>query len=245
MSDSLFGFMFEPGDDWSPDSEGRVKADLDELLTIWVGSDKPITVIDVSEIPSSVLETVVGTMLGTVYNALYWGMNLPVGGKEQPLLVILDAATRACSRIAKEGRKYGVGLMTVTQRPADIDAAVLSQANTTIALRVTNKADRGAIESTVPDDLGGLTDLLPALRTGEALVLGEALQVPSRVRIQKAPDRPVGDDPVLPDAWLVPRPNPKDYASVVARWRAQSTAASESSNENVDEADLEVNREEK
>ena len=237
MSDSLFEFMFDNKDDWSPSPDGKVASDLDELLMRWVGSSDPITVIDVSEIPASVLEVVVGTMLSTVYNALYWGMNLPVGGKEQPLLVVLDeahrfleegadsAATRACSRIAKEGRKYGVGLMTVTQRPSDIDAAVLSQAGTTIALRVTNKADRSAIESTVPDDLGGLTDLLPALRTGEALVLGEALQVPSRIRIQKAPDRPVGDDPELPDAWLVARPDPKDYASVVARWRAQSTAA--------------------
>lgn len=237
MSDSLFAFMFDDGDQWSPDPEGRIEADLDQLLIRWIGSEQPITVIDVSEIPASVLEVVVGTMLGTVYNALYWGMSLPVGGKEQPLLVVLDeahrflregantAATRSCSRIAKEGRKYGVGLMTITQRPSDIDSAILSQAGTTIALRVTNKADRAAIESTIPDDLGGLTDLLPALRTGEGLVLGEALQVPSRIRIQKAPDRPVGDDPELPDAWLRERPDPSNYAAVMARWRAQSTAA--------------------
>jgi uncharacterized protein len=246
MTDSLFDFMFEDDDDWSPDRDGRVKADLDQLLIRWIGDERPITVIDVSSIPASVLEVVVGTMLGIVYNALYWGMNSPVGGKSQPLLVILDeahrflqegadtAATRSCSRIAKEGRKYGVGLMTVTQRPSDIDSAVLSQAGTTIALRVTNRADRSAVESTIPDDLGGLTDLLPALRTGEALVLGEALQVPSRIRVQKAPERPVGDDPVLPDAWLEPRPDPKSYAPVVAQWRAQTTAASASDEGDVD-----------
>lgn len=237
MTDSLFGFMFDESDKWNPDHDGQVEADLDQLLTRWIGGEQPITVVDVSAVPASVLEIVVGTMLGIVYNALYWGMNLPVGGKEQPLLVVLDeahrflregadtAATRSCSRIAKEGRKYGVGLMTVTQRPADIDPAILSQAGTTIALRVTNRVDRASIEGTISDDLGGLTDLLPALRTGEGLVLGEALQVPSRIRIQKAPDRPIGDDPELPEAWLRQRPDPSHYASVMARWRAQSTAA--------------------
>lgn len=237
MGDSLFAFMFGDDDLWSPNEEGQVEADLDQLLIRWIGDQQPITVIDVSSIPVSVLEVVVGTMLEIVYNALYWGMNSPVGGKEQPLLVVLDeahrflgegsdtAATRSASRIAKEGRKYGIGLMTVTQRPSDIDPDILSQAGTTVALRVTNRADRAAIESTVPDDLGGLTDLLPALRTGEALVLGEALQVPSRIRIQKAPERPVGDDPRLPDAWMSERPDPETYRSVVARWRAQSTAA--------------------
>lgn len=237
MTDARFDFMFGDDSDWAPDKHGKVVADLDRLLIEWVGGDRPITVVDVSTIPASVLDTVVGSMLGIIYNALYWGMNSAVGGKKQPLLVVLDEAhrflaegndtvvNRACARIAKEGRKYGVGLMTVTQRPSDVDAAVLSQAGTTIALRVTNRADRSAVESTIPDDLGGLTDLLPALRTGEALVLGDALQVPSRVRVLKAPDRPVGDDPELPEVWLVDRPSAAEYKSVVANWRAQSTAA--------------------
>jgi DNA helicase HerA-like ATPase len=99
-----------------------------------VGGDEAITVLDVSGLPVEVLGPVVGTMLRIVYDALYWGIKLPVGGREQPLLVVLDeahrflpegidtAAHRACSRIAKEGRKYGVRLMIVTQRPSDVDA---------------------------------------------------------------------------------------------------------------------------
>jgi DNA helicase HerA-like ATPase len=183
MLDTSFAFMFDDTDEWAPDEQGAVVADLDQQLVQWIGGGHPITVIDVSHVPASAVEIVVGSLLGIVYDALYWGMNLPVGGKQQPLLVVLDeahrflgggrdtAATRACARIAKEGRKYGVGLVTVTQRPSDIDPAVLSQAGTTIALRVTNRADRAAVEGTITDDLGGLTDLLPALRTGEALVL--------------------------------------------------------------------------
>jgi DNA helicase HerA-like ATPase len=209
----------------------------------WVGASTPLTVIDISALPSEVLGLVVGTMVSLVYDALFWGVNLAVGGKRQPLLLVVDeahrflprdadtAASRACSRIAKEGRKYGVGLLVVTQRPSEIDPAVLSQCGTMIALRVTNGTDRNAVASTVPDDLGGLTALLPSLRTGEGLVLGDALQVPSRVRIHKAPERPVGDDPVLPDAWLQSRPDARGYTTVLTGWRNQTTAPPASSDD--------------
>jgi uncharacterized protein len=236
LLDSRFRFMFDAGDAFHPDQKGKAEADLDELLAGWIGGTKPLTILDVSGVPEEVVGLVVGTMLSLIYDALFWGMHLPVGGKRQPLLVVMDeahrflpagadtSASRVCSRIAKEGRKYGVGLLTVTQRPSDIDAGVLSQCGTMIALRVTNGADRQAVKSTVPDDLGGLTALLPSLRTGEGLVLGDALQVPSRVRIHKAPDRPVGDDPVLPDAWQQPHPDPAGYTEALAAWRSQTTA---------------------
>lgn len=234
LLDSRFSFMFGAGDKWHPSQDGKVDADLDTLLTNWIGGPEPVTILDVSGLPSEVLGVIIGTMLSIIYDALFWGMKLPVGGKQQPLLVVLDEAhrflpagantpaTRVCARIAKEGRKYGVGLMTITQRPSDIDPGVLSQCGTMVALRVTNGQDRAAVTSTVPDDLGGLTALLPSLRTGEGLVLGDALQVPSRVRIHKAPSRPVGDDPDLPKAWQRARPDPANYAEALARWRAQS-----------------------
>jgi len=236
LVDSRFAFLFDNSDGYHPDFEGRVKDDLDTLLVGWLGGPKPITVLDVAAVPSEVLGDVVGSVLSLIYDALFWGMRLPVGGKEQPLMLVLDeahrflpatadtSASRVCGRIAREGRKYGVGLMAITQRPSDIDPAVLSQCGTMIALRITNGADRGAVSSTVPDDLGGLTALLPSLRTGEGLVLGEALQVPSRVRIDRAPDRTVGDDPKLPEAWLRSRPDPAGYADALVAWRAQSTS---------------------
>jgi hypothetical protein len=238
LTDNRFRFMFDRADDLHPDLNGDVKADLDALLASWIGSDKPITVLDVSGLPPEVLGTVVGTMLRLIYDALFWAMDLPVGGRKQPLLLVLEeahrflpadektAAHRVVSRIAKEGRKYGVGLMVVTQRPSDIDSAVLSQCGTMIALRVTNGTDRGAVASMVPDDLGGLIDLLPSLRTGEALVLGDALQVPSRIRVRKARDKPIGDDPTLPDAWRQERrPDPALYSGAIKNWRQQSTSA--------------------
>src|ERR1700683_1821273 len=233
LLDSSYDFMFDPDDPLHPDRDGRVKEDLANLLAEWVGGNEPITVLDVSGVPAEVVAPIVGTVLRIVYDALFWGMKLPVGGRRQPLLVMLDEAHRflpegldtpahrAFSRIAKEGRKYGVGLMIVTQRPSDIDAAVLSQCGTMLALRMTNPHDRGAVRGSIPDDLGDLIDLLPSLRTGEALVLGDALQVPSRVRVRKAREKPEGEDPALPAAWLAePRPDPRFYEQAVHNWRA-------------------------
>lgn len=238
LRDGRFAFMFDPDDPLHPDLEGKVTADLDALLVEWIGSQQPVTVLDVSGLPPEVLGTVVGTMLRLIYDALFWAMELPVGGRQQPLLVVLDEAHRflpqdgdtpahtVVSRIAKEGRKYGVGLMVVTQRPSDVDLAILSQCGTMIALRVTNGKDRSAVSSAIPDDLGDLTELLPALRTGEMLVLGDALQIPSRIRVRKARSKPVGEDAALPDAWRgEDRPEPALYAAAVKNWRSQSTSA--------------------
>jgi uncharacterized protein len=217
---------------------GEVENDLNTLVRDWVGHDKPITIFDVSGLPSEVLPTIVGTMLRIVYDMLFWAQDLPIGGRLQPLLVVLDEAHRfvpegvdtpahrTLSMIAKEGRKYGTGLMLVTQRPSEIDSAILSQCGSMIALRLTNSADRAKVSAAVPDDLGGLVDQLPSLRTGEGVFLGEVMPIPSRVRVRKAKQKPVGDDPKLPDVWQVPdRPDGDLYTQAIANWRAQSTSA--------------------
>jgi hypothetical protein len=237
LLDPRFAFMFSADDDYHPAQDGSTSADLDTLLAQWIGAESPISVLDVSGLPPEVLDLVVGAMLSLIYEALFWGMNLDVGGKRQPLLVVLDeahrfipagatsASSRVCTRIAREGRKYGVGLMVVTQRPSDIEPTILSQCGSMISLRVTNGADRAAVSSTVPDDLGNLTALLPSLRTGECLILGDALQIPSRVRVFRAPSRPIGDDPELPESWMKDRPHPSGYTDALAAWRSQELAA--------------------
>lgn len=244
LKDGRFSFLFSPGGGYEPDLVGRVESDLDSLVRDWVGHDKPITIFDVSGLPSEVLPTIVGTMLRVVYDMLFWAQDLPIGGREQPLLVVLDeahrfvpegnetSAHRTLSMIAKEGRKYGTGLMLVTQRPSEIDSAVLSQCGSLIALRITNTADRAKVGAAVPDDLGGLVDQLPSLRTGEGVFLGEVLPIPSRVRVRKARQKPIGDDPKLPDVWQVAeRPDGALYSRALSNWRAQSTSAEINNNQ--------------
>jgi len=238
LKDARFSFLFSPGGGYEPDLDGKVENDLNSLVMDWVGHDKPITIFDMSGLPSEVLPTIVGTMLRIVYDMLFWAQDLPIGGRLQPLLVVLDEAHRfvpegldtpahrTLSMIAKEGRKYGTGLMLVTQRPSEIDSAILSQCGSMIALRLTNSIDRAKVAAAVPDDLGGLVDQLPSLRTGEGVFLGEVMPIPSRVRVRKGKKKPVGDDPKLPDVWQVPdRPDGGLYKQALANWRAQSTSA--------------------
>ena len=192
---------------------------------------------DVSALPSEVLPTIVGTMLRVIYDMLFWGQDLAMGGRHQPLLVVIDEAHlfvpegdespahRTLSTLAKEGRKYGVGLMLVSQRPSELDSTVLSQCGSLIAMRLTNAADRGRVAETIPDDLGGLVELLPSLRTGEGVFIGEIMPIPTRVRVRKASDKAIGDDPRLPEVWqTTPRPDTDLYTTALSNWRAQSGA---------------------
>ena len=235
LRDGRYTFLFDPGGGLQPNLEGAIDADLDKLVGEWIGHDKPVSVFDVSALPSEMLPTIVGTMLRVIYDMLFWGQDLPIGGRQQPLLIVIDEAHlfvpegddtpahRTLSTLAKEGRKYGVGLVLVSQRPSELDSTVLSQCGSLIAMRLTNASDRGKVAATVPDDLGGLVDLLPSLRTGEGIFLGEIMPIPTRVRVRKANQKPIGDDPRLPDVWqTTPRPDTVLYTRALSNWRAQS-----------------------
>lgn len=234
LQDSRFSFLFNPGEELTPDLEGKTKNDLDGLVRSWIGHDRPITVLDVSGLPAEVLSIVVGTLFRIIYDMLFWAADLDVGGRKQPLLIALEEAHlflpegtdspahRSVARIAKEGRKYGVGLCVVTQRPTEIDSAILSQCGTMIALRLTNPSDRGRVEATMPDELGLLSGMLPSLRTGEGLVIGEAMPIPSRIQFYRAARKLEGSDPDVASAWREPRPDGSEYMKALVNWRRLS-----------------------
>src|SRR5690606_34056919 len=94
-------------------------------------------------------------------------------------------ALKSFERIAKEGRKYGVGLVVISQRPAEVNRTVMSQCNNFVAMRLTNAEDQAVIRRLLPDTLGGLAELLPVLDIGEALVVGDAAVLPSRIRVEE------------------------------------------------------------
>lgn len=237
LLDRRFDFLLHPGP-WEPDLAGHTQQDLDTLLAGWLGHDRPITILDLSGVPSTVLVRLIGSILRIVYEALYWGREKTEGGVLRPLLVVMEEAHRYVSpdsgnvaadvikRIAKEGRKYGVGAMLVSQRPSEIDETVLSQCGTLIALRLSNPADRARVKGALPDNLSGLMDLLPVLRTGETIISGEAARLPVRCRVSLPPaDRlPKSSDPEVSAAWRSRRVA-EGYERIVASWRAQRTTA--------------------
>ena len=233
LLDRQYDFMLHPGD-WEPSLAGTTAKDLPELLSSWLGTERPISILDLSGIPSAVLHHLIGGILNIIYQALFWGREAPEGGRKRPLLVVMEEAHRylgkdangpsktMVQRIVKEGRKFGVGAMIVSQRPSEIDDTILSQCGTFIALRLSNSGDRNKVQSTLPDTLSGLVDSLPVLRTGEAIITGEAAKLPIRCRITLPPEnaRPSSADPEVSLAWGKGKAT-EDYSRLSAPWRAQ------------------------
>lgn len=233
LLDQRYRFLFDP-EGYCPDLKGQTTNDLPNLFATWFGQDNPVSILDLSAIPSDIMQAISGAILKIMYDALYWGQNTLVGGKKQPLLIVLDEAhaylkagedsisSRTVQSIAKEGRKYGVGMLLVTQRPSELDETVLSQCGSIVALRMTNARDKGHVSSAMQDELREMADVLSSLRTGEAIVSGEAVRIPSRIKFFQADNAVKGSDPVASKLWANPRPNAAVYETSIRNWRNQS-----------------------
>ncbi len=233
--DRRLGFLFQPPPecqkmDWLPR--------LAHLLTASRGiqPDKHggIKIIDFSEVPSDILPLMVSLLARLVFNITQW---TPVTTRH-PIALFCDEAhlyipERAgrdgadeisvgiFERIAKEGRKYGVGLVVISQRPSEVNRTVLSQCNNVIAMRLTNGDDQGVIRRLLPDSLGGFGDLLPVLDVGEAIVVGDASLLPTRVRIGEPKCKPNSATIEFWDSWAGDQPS-TDTELAVLSWRRQS-----------------------
>lgn len=234
LLDRQYDFMLHPGP-WEPDLAGVPQNDLAQLLASWLGHDRPITVLDLSGVPSSILMRLIGGILNITYEALFWSREKPEGGRSRPLLVVMEEAHRylgredaslardAVQRIVKEGRKFGLGAMIVSQRPSEIDETILSQCGTFFSLRLSNASDRSKVQAALPDSLSGIVDSLPVLRTGEAVITGEAAKLPVRCRITLPEEgkRPSSEDPRVAHSWCQDR-GAENYSNVTAAWRSQN-----------------------
>jgi hypothetical protein len=212
-----------------------VKKDLPALIENWIGHEKPITILYLSGIPSIVMTRLVGGILNIIYQALFWGREMPDGGRSRPQLIVMEEAHRylgkeghspareMVQKIVKEGRKFGVGAMVVSQRPSEVDDTILSQCGTFFALRLSNSSDRSRVQASLPDNLTGVVDSLPILRTGEAVIIGEAARLPVRCRVTlpPEPERPQSGDPPVAEAWAAGRKK-GNYEELVAAWRSQN-----------------------
>ncbi len=254
---SRFDFLFSPGD-WKPKLDGTVTKDLDQLIKDWIGSEKPITILDLSGVPTSLTNNIVGILLRILYDGLFWSRNLKEGGRLRPILFVMEEAhsylndnfqgiaSSIVQRIVKEGRKYGIGAMIVSQRPSEINSTILSQCGTFFAMRLSNHTDRSHITGAITDNLEGLTNMLPILRTGEALILGEAVKLPMRTMIEAPPKdkRPDSQDPIVCSEEINPDLDPSvggggwnsqvdfgaDYLPFISTWRRQSPTVSKQLN---------------
>lgn len=244
LRDTRYDFLFRPGP-WCPkptlqDLDVQPQQDIDALLKSWIGGDKPITILDLSGVPVSILMDLVGVLLRLLFDALFWARLLPEGGRSRPLLFVLEEAHAylnassdgpaavAARRIVKEGRKYGLGAMIVSQRPSEIDPTILSQCGTIFAMRLANASDRSQVTGAASDNLEGLFNMLPALRTGEAIIVGEGVHLPLRALIDAPAKnrRPDSHDPKIydPDSrggWNRQK-QAEDYQKLLEKWRSEN-----------------------
>ncbi len=200
------------------------------VMATWLGGIKPVSVLNFSGVPARASELAIGVVLNLLFEAAVRTPPDGVGiGRPRPVLIALEEAHRylgadaaamaadAANRIAREGRKYGVGLLLITQRPSELPDTALAQCGSLIALRLSNSADQARIRAALPDTVAGLADILPSLRTGEAIVTGEAVVLPARVLVDPPDPMPLAEDPTLA-SWRREATVP-DLAPAVAAWR--------------------------
>lgn len=229
QQDSRFGFMMGP-DEAVGDQLAEI---VGQYLRIPVG-EKPLSIIDLSGVPSDVVDVVVSVLCRMVFDFAVWSPR-PV---QVPVVLICEEAHRyaprrddaafqptkqALSRIAKEGRKYGVGLGLISQRPSELAEPILSQCNTLIALRMSNEQDQNFVQRALPDSVRSLVSILPTLRTQEALVVGEGTVVPVRLRFNDLDEAHMPQSADVPFAalWETDGAEANHVANVVRRWRMQ------------------------
>jgi DNA helicase HerA-like ATPase len=231
LKDSRYDFLFYPGD---YKDENSLK-DLHNLLQEWIGSQERLAILDLSNVPFEVLDITVGLITRFIYDSMFWGKNEEYTGRNRPLLIAYEEAHSylgknnnaqyakiAVERIFKEGRKFGVGAMVISQRPSELSETILAQVGTYLALRLTNSSDQAIVKSMAPDNMNSLINLLPSLRIGEAVILGEAITIPSRVKLPLQNPRPDSSDPDLVDAWSKEFDENNDYyKKVVTNIREQ------------------------
>jgi len=235
LKDSRYSFMFNPNDYYDVDSPN----DLDHLLREWIGHDNKLTILDLSGVPFELIDISVGLITRFLYDSMYWGRNEEYTGRNRPLLMVYEEAhsylprsersshiygyaRKAVEKIFKEGRKFGIGSIVVTQRPSEISETILAQVGTFISLRLTNSSDKNTVQSAAPNNMNSLMDLLPSLRVGEAIIIGEAINIPTRVSIDLVEPRPSSNDPDLVSSWNKSFNNDDtNYVSVLKSIREQ------------------------
>jgi hypothetical protein len=195
LDDRRYGFLFQP-----PISALKYDWLAEQVTRLLCSDDKcrGVKIIDFSEVPSDVLPVVTGTFARLLYDVQFWlraenrtpfcfvcdeaHLYLPV---KEDADAVEKQALATFERIAKEGRKYGVSLLVVSQRPSDVSRTILSQCNNFLVLRLTNDSDQSVVKRLMPDSMAGLTEILPLLDIGEALLLGDAVLLPTRIRLDK------------------------------------------------------------
>ena len=227
-NDARMKFIMEP---WNGTNDP-----IPQVIGQFVGAGGKLRIVDLSGVPNEVAGLASAAIARTLFNFKVW--QTPQERQKSPVLLVCEEAHRyvpnrgeaqyegaqeAIRRIAKEGRKYGIGLMLVSQRPSEVEETVLSQCNSWIVLRLTNDADREHVRSILPDSLAGLTKVLSGLKRREAIFVGQAAMMPSRILIRQLEKEnlPRSQDIGFDEGWQCDPLEPTSLQDISNRWRLQ------------------------
>lgn len=220
--------------EWAPNSPSLGEI-ISQLVGEKVGADgvkKDIRILDISGLPNEVAGPLTAMLARLLFQ--YKVYQTDDERKKDPVVLVCEEAHRyvpntgeaeyaaaqsSIRRIAREGRKYGIGLMLVSQRPADVESTVISQCGTWLVLRLTNAADQQHVSRFLPDGLTGMTKVLPNLAQQEAIFVGEGAAMPARVRIRDLTDEqlPKSDTAKFAGSWTLDRLTQEEINTIAAR----------------------------
>ena len=206
------------------------------LLGERISDRKKVVIVDLSPVPFDVRNSVISLILRCLFDFSYWHRR--VNGKSYPIAVFADEAhiylndsdtdakssRESAERIAKEGRKYGISLTVISQRPREVSATILSQCNSFLCLRISNPDDQSYVRNLLPDSVRGITSMFSTLRRGEGILLGDSVMMPTRIRIDPPNPAPHSDDTSFCEVWNKD-PNDLNVAAVLDAWRCQNSEA--------------------
>lgn len=229
LNDRRYDLIFRP-------KTYTTSASMEDLFRRVLGEQidnrKKVVVIDISPIPFDVRNSVISLLMRCLFDFSYWYKR--IYSESFPIAVFCDEAhvylndkdensepaRLSAERIAKEGRKYGISLTVISQRPREVSSTILSQCNSFLCLRITNPDDQSYVRSLLPDSIRGIANMFAVLRRGECILLGDSVMMPTRIRLDPPAPPPQSDDTSFYKKWNA-QPSDIDVAEVLSAWRRQ------------------------
>jgi DNA helicase HerA-like ATPase len=228
LNDRRYDLIFKP-------QTYNTSASMDDLFRKLLGEEnsnrKKIVVLDLSPVPFDVRGSLISLTLRCLFDFSYWHSRL--NGSRFPISIFADEAhiylsdsasnqapRESAERIAKEGRKYGISLTVISQRPREISSTILSQCGSFLCLRISNPDDQSYVRNLLPDSVRGITSMFSSLRRGEAILIGDSMIMPTRIKVDKPNPTPDSADASFTALWSE-EPAELDVAGVLATWRNQ------------------------
>jgi DNA helicase HerA-like ATPase len=229
LNDKRYDLIFKPK---TYNTSASMENLFRRLLGETAGARKKVVVVDLSPVPFDVRSSVISLILRCLFDFAYWHRRahktrFPIAVFADEAHIYLndddsasEAAKHSAERIAKEGRKYGISLTAISQRPREVSATILSQCNSFLCLRISNPDDQSYVRSLLPDSVRGIASMFSTLRRGECILLGDSVMMPTRIKIDPPDPAPVSDDVSFYKSWNE-APKDVDFAKVLKAWRDQ------------------------